>query len=334
VSTRETSGARSHPDRPLLAITLRLMAMVMLSTMFMLVKLAGERGVSAPEMVFWRQAMAVPLIAGWLLATGRIGLLKTRRVPSHAFRALAGTLGLVCNVTAAMLLPLSVGTTLGFTAPLFAVLITALILRDRVGPWRWLAVGLGFVGVLVITQPADLLHGGIGSLPPIGLAAGLGAGVVVAIVSFQIRDLARTEAPIACVFWFAFFGSLLAAVLLPLFGRPHEAQVWLLLVAVGLAGTLAQLLITAALRHGAVATVVVMDYTALIWATVYGYTIFGHLPEASTWLGAPLIIAAGLIITWREHHLSKRISPTSALDESAAEESLVITPKMTREPGA
>ncbi|MPS70704.1 MAG: DMT family transporter [Novosphingobium sp.] len=294
------------------------MAMVMLSTMFMLVKLAGRHGVSAAEMVFWRQAMSVPLIAGWLLATGRIGQLKTRRVSSHAFRATSGTLGLVCNVTAAMLLPLPVGTTLGFTAPLFAVLITAIVLRDKVGPWRWLAVVLGFAGVLVITRPG----GETGALPLAGLAAGLGAGVIVAVVSFQIRDLARTEAPIACVFWFAFFGSLFAAVLLPFYGQSHEPRVWLLLVAVGLAGTLAQLLITAALRHGAVATVVVMDYTALIWATAYGYTIFGDLPPASTWLGAPLIIAAGLIITWREHYLSKRISPTSSLDESAIEETV------------
>ncbi|WP_347812923.1 DMT family transporter [Novosphingobium sp. ST904] len=312
------NAAPSRQDRPLLALGLRLMAMVMLSTMFMLVKLAGRHGVSAAEMVFWRQAMSVPLIAGWLLATGRIGQLKTRRVSSHAFRATSGTLGLVCNVTAAMLLPLPVGTTLGFTAPLFAVLITAIVVRDKVGPWRWLAVVLGFAGVLVITRPG----GETGALPLAGLAAGLGAGVIVAVVSFQIRDLARTEAPIACVFWFAFFGSLFAAVLLPFYGQSHEPRVWMLLVAVGLAGTLAQLLITAALRHGAVATVVVMDYTALIWATAYGYTIFGDLPPASTWLGAPLIIAAGLIITWREHYLSKRISPTSSLDESAIEETV------------
>jgi drug/metabolite transporter (DMT)-like permease len=328
------SAAPSHRDRPLFAIALRLAAMVMLSTMFMLIKLAGQRGVSVPEMVFWRQAMAVPLIAGWLLATGHIGLLRTRRLSSHAFRATSGTLGLVCNVTAAMLLLLSVGTTLGFTAPLFAVLITALVLRDRVGPWRWLAVVLGFVGVLIITQPVDLIGGKSGALPVAGLAAGLGAGVIIAMVSFQIRDLARTEAPIACVFWFALFGPLFAAVLLPFYGLRHEPHIWLLLVAVGLAGTLAQLLITAALRYGAVATVVVMDYTALIWATAYGYTIFGHLPPASTWLGAPLIIAAGLIITWREHHLSKRISPTSALDESAAEETFPAAPNMMREPRA
>lgn len=301
-------------DRPMLAIALRLAAMVMLSTMFMLVKLASEAGVSLPELVFWRQAMAVPIILGWLAATGNIGLLRTRRMSSHAMRATSGTAGLCCNIGAATLLPLPVGTTLGFTTPLFAVIITALVLREKVGPWRWTAVVLGFVGVLVIAQP------GGAPVPALGLAAGLGAGLIVAVVSFQIRDLSRTEPPIACVFWFAFYGSLFAAILLPLYGTAHGTYEWLLLVAIGLAGTLAQFLITSALRLGQVATVVVMDYTALIWATLYGWTIWGHVPSAAMWLGAPIIVAAGLIITSREHFLARRVSPTSAIDESAAEE--------------
>ncbi len=296
------------------AIALRLAAMAMLSTMFMLAKLAGEAGVAVPELIFWRQAMSLPLIAGVLLATGRIHLLRTNRMASHAKRATTGTVGLCCNLSAATLLPLPVATTLGFTTPLFAVLITALVLREMVGKWRWTAVVLGFVGVLVISRPGDA------PVPALGLAAGLGAGVIVAIVSFQIRDLARTEAPIACVFWFAFYGSLFTAILLPFYAQPHGAREWLLLGAIGLSGALAQFLITAALRFGQVATVVVMDYTALIWSTLYGWVIWDHLPAATMWLGAPLIVVAGLIITSREHFLSRRISPTSALDEAATEE--------------
>ncbi|MCJ2186120.1 DMT family transporter [Novosphingobium sp. 2638] len=298
----------------MLAIGLRVLAMVMLSTMFMLVKLAGTHGVSVPELLFWRQAMSLPMIFGWLLATGNLGMLVTRRMGSHAGRAATGTLGLLCNVSAATLLPLPVQTTLGFTTPLFAVLITALILRNTVGVWRWTAVVLGFAGVLVVASPGGT------HVPPLGLAVGLGAGVVVATVSFQIRDLARTEAPISCVFWFAFYGSLFAAVLLPLYGKPHPLEAWLILAAIGFTGTFAQFLITASLRHGQVATVVIIDYTALVWATLYGWLIWDDLPPHSIWLGAPLIIAAGLIITWREHYLSRHISPTSAFDSGAAEE--------------
>ncbi|MFC0203409.1 DMT family transporter [Novosphingobium soli] len=309
-----TSPRPPQPERPMLAIALRLGAMAMLSTMFMLVKVASESGVSLPELVFWRQAMSVPLILAALGATGRLGLLRTGRMGSHALRATTGTAGLCCNIGGAALLPLPVATTLGFTTPLFAVLITALALRERVGPWRWTAVILGFVGVLVIAQP------GGAPVPPLGLAAGLGAGLIVAVVSFQIRDLSRTEPPIACVFWFAFYGSLFAAAALPAYATAHTAREWLLLVAIGLAGTLAQFLITSALRFGQVATVVVMDYSALVWATLYGWLLWGQLPAAATWLGAPLIVAAGLIITSREHFLARRISPTSAIDEGATEE--------------
>lgn len=283
--------------------------------MFMLMKVAAHRGISIPELVFWRQAMAVPMILVWLAGSGRLPVLKTRRMRSHALRALVGTLGLCCNVAANTLLPLPEATTLSFTTPLFAVLITALVLRDAVGPWRWSAVALGFAGVLVMAQPGQGAGG-----PPLGLAAGLATGLVVAIVSFQIRDLAQTEAPIACVFYFSFYSALFTAIVLAFYGQSHGWTDWALLLAVALSGTLAQVLLTTALRYGQVASVVVMDYTALIWATGYGWLIFHDLPDASTWLGAPIIIGAGLLVVWREHRLAKPISPTSALDESAIEE--------------
>jgi drug/metabolite transporter (DMT)-like permease len=302
-----TSGERAQ--RPLLGLTMRAAAMLMLATMFMLMKLSGDAGIAAPEIMFWRQAVSLPVLLAGLAITGNLGVLRTQRIGSHGRRALLGTLGLLCNVSAAILLPLPEATTLGFTAPLFAVLITALILRERVGPWRWGAVAAGFAGVLIIAQP------GQEPIPPLGLAAGLGAGLIVSVVSFQIRDLSRTEAPVTCVFWFAFFGSLIAGFAMPFYATAHDAWQWALLIGVGIAGTGAQLLITLALRHAPVATVVVMDYTALIWTTLYGWLIWDRFPPAVTWLGAPLIGAAGLMITWREHRLARAVPPATALEE-------------------
>jgi drug/metabolite transporter (DMT)-like permease len=277
--------------------------------MFMLVKLAGDAGIATPEIMFWRQAVSLPALLGFLALTGGLGVLRTRRIGSHGRRALIGMVGLLCNVSAAVLLPLPEATTLGFTTPIFAVLITALVLRDEVGAWRWGAVAAGFLGVLIVARPGEE------PIPPLGLAAGLGAGLIVAIVSFQIRDLSRTEAPVTCVFWFAFFGSVIAGALMPFYATPHSAWEWSLLIAIGLSGTAAQLLITLALRHAPVATVVVMDYTALIWTTLYGWLIWDHVPPTVTWLGAPLIVAAGLMITWREHRLSRAVPPATALEE-------------------
>ena len=92
---------------------------------------------------------------------------------------------------------------------------------------------------------------------------------------------------------------------LPFVMTAHDTTSWLLLLGIGLAGALGQLLLTAALRFGTVASVIVMDYSGLFWATLNGWALFGMLPPATTWLGAPLIVAAGLIIAWREHRLTR-----------------------------
>jgi len=283
--------------------------MLLLSTMFMLIKLAGDSGMAVPEVMFWRQAVSVPVLLVGLALTGNLTLVRTGRIGTHARRAVTGTFGLLCNVSAAILLPLAEATTLSFTSPLFAVVIAAVVMRDHVGPWRWTAVVLGFAGVLIVAQPGHV------PVSMLGVAAGLGAGFVVAAVSFQIRDLSRTEAPVTCVFWFGLFGALLAGALMPIYATSHTTSQWLLLVGIGLCGTGAQLLITFALRHAAVATVIVMDYTALVWSTLYGWLIWAQWPLRVTWIGIPLIIAAGVIITWREHRRARAIPPISALEE-------------------
>ena len=295
-------------DRPLFALALRLAGTVLIATLFMLVKLAGESGVALPEIMFWRQAVSIPLLLAWLATRGELGTLRTRRLGTHGRRATIGTAGMVCNFGAAVLLPLPEATTLGFTTPLFAVILGALVMREKVGRWRWAAVLVGFAGVLVIAQPGHEF------VSPLGAAAGLGAGLMVALVSFQIRDLGRTEAPAAIVFYFALFGALIMLPFLPFTMTGHTGRQWLILIAMGTAGTIGQLLITAALRHGAVVSVVVMDYTSLIWALLFGWAIWGQLPGSATWLGAPLIVAAGLIVLWRERRLALALSPPTAAD--------------------
>jgi drug/metabolite transporter (DMT)-like permease len=198
--------------------------------------------------------------------------------------------------------------TLGFTTPFFAVLITALILHERVGVWRWTAVAVGFIGVVIVAQP------GGEPISPLGVTAGLMSGLVVAVVSFQIRDLARLDGPTAVVFYFSAFGAAMMAVPLPFFITPHTPFQWLLLLGIGFFGTFGQWLVSASLRHGAVASVIVMDYTSLIWATLYGFLIWDRFPPYTTWLGAPAIIAAGTIIAWREQKLARSITPSAAIE--------------------
>lgn len=283
-----------------------MVATMCVATLMALVKLASARGIALPELLFWRQALTIPLMLGALSVSGQLHRLRTRRARSHAYRAAFSCVGMTSVFTAAIFLTLPQASVLTFTSPFFAVLVTALILRERVGPWRWAAVLIGFAGVLLIAQP------GADHVNPIGAAAGLVAALIVVVISYQVKDLARTDDPLACVFYLALFASLYLAVLLPFFAKPHSSGEWLLLMAIGLVGTLAQYLMTVSLMYGAIATVLIIDYALLLWTTVLSVFIWNQWPHPATWLGAPLIIAAGIIITWREHRLARKASPLSA----------------------
>jgi drug/metabolite transporter (DMT)-like permease len=310
-------GSIARP-RPLLALGVRLLAAFALATMGMLVKLAGERGAHLIELIFWRQLLTVVLLGAGLALTGRLVMLKTRRLPAHARRAASGLLGMIFTYGAVLLLPLAEATTLGFTAPIFAVLIAIVLFREKIGPYRWAAVAIGFAGVIVVMQPFGGFHEGVTLA---GVAVGLVAPFMVALISFQIQDLNTTENPWSIVFWFAALTTPVAALALPFVIAGHDPLTWALILGMGLVGAAAQMLLTTSLRFGSAAVILLMDYTALLWASYYGYAIFDRAAPASLWLGAPLIIAAGLLIAWRERQLAKaRITAASRVASAASQE--------------
>ena len=163
---------------------------------------------------------------------------------------------------------------------------------------------------MVVIQP------GGGGFPLKGALVGLMAALMVGIISLQLRDLGKTEAPPTTVFYFSLLSSSMLLLLhfAPLPGpieaalawgtTSHSPYQWMLIAGLGLCGGLGQIALTASLRYAPVSTVVGMDYTSLIWSTAYGWLIWSVLPGTSTWMGAPIIIASGLYIAWREHRLS------------------------------
>lgn len=288
-------------NRPLMALLIRLGAVTALSTMGALIKLTSDTGVHLVEILFWRQALSIPILLGWIWLTAKsLQVLATNRPGAHIKRGIVGLLGMFGNFGGVVLLPLAEATTMSFTAPIWAVLLSSFFLKDEVGIWRWSAVILGFVGILVIAQP------GSGAIPLVGAAVALSGAFIVAVVSLQIADLNRTEHPQTIVFYFALVSAPICALGLPFVMQGLTMEQMLLLLAIGVIGTIGQLLLTASLRYGKVASVIVMDYSSLFWATLYGWFIFDVLPGAWTWVGAPLIVVAGLLITWREHVLARR----------------------------
>lgn len=277
------------------AIGLRLTSVALFATMNAVIKVAEAHGAELGEILFWRQFGAA-LLVGAIVGTGPgFASLKTQRFGAHVLRCVVGLTAMSLTFWTLLLLPLAEATTLGFSMPIFATVLGALVLHEATGWRRWAAVLAGFLGVLIVTQPGN------GHIPPLGIATGLGAAFCTACISILLRTIGKTESGLTTVFWFSSLSIVPLSVVYASSAKAHAPFVWGLLLAIGLLGGAAQIAMTRSLQLGDVSLVVPMDYTALLWATLFGWFIFGALPVASTWLGAPVIILSGLYIVWREH---------------------------------
>ena len=290
----------ARPHRPLFAIGLRLTAVICLSVMFVTVRLADARGVHVLESLFYRQALALPIVFAWAMTSGGLNSIRTGRIGVHVSRTVIGMTGMVLNFLSYILLPPAEAATIGFTMPIFGTILSALILKESTGLHRWSAVAIGFLGVLVMIRPDS------GHFPPIGLAVAVAASLVTACVSLVLRELGRTEEAGTVVFWFTLLSVPPLGVAMLFVGQAHDAATWGLLLLIGVVGGIAQLCLTAALRWGPVSLVLPMDYSTIIWTTLLGWALWGVLPEETTWIGAALIILSGLYIAWREHARARR----------------------------
>ncbi|HEY8592786.1 MAG TPA: DMT family transporter [Sphingomicrobium sp.] len=294
-------------QRPLLAIALRLAAAVLLALMFAGVKWAGRHGVGVIESLFYRQLGTALCALGWVAVGPGFGSLRTQRVGAHVARMLIGLVAMGLNFLAFMLLPLAEATTIGFSVPIFATMLAALVLGEPTGKWRWGAVVIGFAGVLVIVQPGSShigLYGG---------AVAIAAALTTACAIIAIRRLGATEAVGTTVFWFGASSLVPLALAMPFLGQSHAPSTFAVIAGFSLAGGLAQLALTGSLRFGPVALVMPMDYSSLLWASLLGWLLFAQLPSHWTALGAPIVIAAGLVILWREQKLRKAAMAAPAL---------------------
>lgn len=287
-------------DRPMLGIALRLIAMVVLAIMFSLVKMAGNHGVHVVESLFWRQLAGLPVVILWLWWSGDLRSIRTKHPGAHAVRAMLGITAMALNFTAMVLLPLAEATTIGFATPIFATMFAALLLGEKTGRYRWAAIAVGFVGVLVAVQP------GSGEVHPVGAAVALAGALLTSGVAIQLRRMAKEENTGAIVFWFSLCSLAPLGLGMIFFARMHDVQTWAMIAGLSAAGAIAQILLTAALRHASVAAILTMDYSSLIWSVLFGYLLFDEVPADSIWLGAPIIIAAGMAIAWREQYIAKK----------------------------
>jgi drug/metabolite transporter (DMT)-like permease len=299
---------------PSLGIALKIGGTLGFSLMYAAIKLAGP--VPAGEVMFFRAFFAlIPVAAVGAWTVGVRAMARTAHPLKHVLRSLTGVASMFLNFVALGMISLADLTAFGFAMPIFAVVLAAIFLEERVGRYRWGAVAAGFAGVLIMLFP----HGGIGALVASGSSTGallaLVAALLSAVVVVIIRHMHASEKGITIVFYFMSTCSAAGAVTMIWDRVPLTAMQTLWLVLSGLLGGLGQIGMTFSYRYAEPSLLAPFDYVAMVWAVGLGYFIFSEVPEPLVMLGAVLVIAAGLFIVWRERQLrrARRNAASAAL---------------------
>jgi len=246
-----------------------------------------------PMLVFFRSAVAIPSAALLVWRTGGSGAFRTNRLGAQAVRATIWGGSNVASFFAYHLLPLADGIAYTFTAPLFLTALSWPVLREAVGRERWIAVLLGFAGVLVMARPS-------GGGTAIGIACAVVSALCSAVGSLYVRDLCRSETSAAIVFYTAVVITALSLPLLPFFWLTPSPDGLIELCALGLMGAVSQYWTTQALACALAAAVSPFNYTALVWGSLIGFVVWDEVPTVPIVLGAAIVTIAGLYLVRHE----------------------------------
>ncbi|MEQ1864085.1 MAG: DMT family transporter [Micropepsaceae bacterium] len=289
-------------SRPLLGIGLKIAATFVFMLMAAIARQLGD-AYPVGQIVFFRSLFAFLPIAGLMLVAGQgIAALATDRPWSHVRRAFTGVCAMFTYFGALKYLPLADVTAISFTSPLIVVVLAAMFLGEAVRFYRWSAVGVGFVGVLIMVSPHLTLGAGAPSSST-GLLLAVTNAVLVAFTMIFIRMMSSTESALAIAFYFQLSSTLVSLLTLPFAWVTPGAGDLALLVLLGILGGFGQLFMTNGYRFAQASTLASFDYASMIWAILFGWLFFGELPVAAIYVGAAIVIGSGLFIAWRERQL-------------------------------
>lgn len=283
------------PNRNLGGIFYMLAAIALLSLMDGGLKLLAPH-YPPLQVAALRGAASWPLALIWVMSTVGLRAMLRVRWPLHAARAVIGIAMMATFTYALRELPLTTAYTLFFVAPLIITALSVPVLGEKVGLGRWVAIGVGMAGVLVVMRPT-----GEGVFTLSGLAVLL-AALGYAVSALTVRVLGRTDSTQSMVFWMltslAFGAGLLA---LPGW-VPVAPEHWWIVAGVGLVGALGQYAITEAFTRTEASVIAPLEYTALAWGVGLDVLLWNILPDWITFIGAAIIVGSGLYLIRRERH--------------------------------
>jgi drug/metabolite transporter (DMT)-like permease len=261
-------------------------------------KFLGE-GYGVVQLVFFRNFFGLLFVLLLVARSGGLGSLRSRHPVLHGFRA-AFALGATFTFFIGLqFMPLAEAFALTFTGPIFITVLSIPVLGETVGPRRWTAVLVGFVGVVIMLRPgSEALR--VEALLP------LTAALCYAFIMLLSRKLSRRESVGAVMFWTAVVGTLVSGAALPFDWLAPTPRDWALFILLGLLGSLTMWFMTLAYRHAPAAVVAPFDYTILLWGLMLGWVIWHELPDPEIWPGAAILIGCGLYITHRETRVARK----------------------------
>jgi len=278
--------------QPLLGLVYMAVAILLFSAMDAAAKWLTT-GYSVVEIALFSRLLSPFLSLGVALHQGGLRTLRTRHPGWHLARATANGVTLVTFFAALIYLPLADTVAITFASPLIMCALAVPMLKEHVGPRRWIAIVIGFAGVLVITQPSGV---GFGLGAALALAAALGSAFEITLT----RRMSATESSHSILFWSSLIMIIAFGSAVPFAWTTPAAADWPAIAILALSGSCAQFGLVQAFRYGEVSLLAPLEYSGLIWATLFGYLFWGDLPTLTVLGGVAIIVASSAYVAHRE----------------------------------
>lgn len=250
--------------------------------------------------ILWVRFLSLVLVAACFAGRRRsLAWLRTRHPWLQGLRSLLLVTEIGLFILTITVLPLANAHAILAVTPLLVTALSVPLLGEQVGIRRWSAIGVAFVGMLIILRP------GLGAMQPIALVALLCA-LMFSVYQILTRIVSRDDPPPTTLFYTALVGAIGLCAIGPFYWRAPDAQGWLLFAMVAVLGACGHFLLIKALQLAPASALQPFGYTILVWATLIGFVVFGNLPDWPTVAGAAIIVASGLYVIAREHRLRRR----------------------------
>ena len=279
-------------DRIGLGIALMVLSVAVFTCMDAIIKHVAQAGYTTPQILFFRNLFAFIPLSILIHRQGGLSSLATKKPMAHLIRSLIGLTAMGSFFYGYRTLPLSEAISISFAAPLFMTALSVPMLDEQVGIRRWLAVIVGFVGVLIMVRPSAHME-------PATLVMLFGT-VFFSLAMIVVRRLSATETSSSIIFYFTLMGVVLSGALMPWFWITPNFTDLMLLISIGIIGGIAQILVTSSIKAAPIAILAPFQYTALLWAVGFDIVIWQIFPSFYTYLGAGILVSTGLYILHRE----------------------------------